>query len=303
MTSERAASLLLPKGVRDVPLSLLDKTVLATLGMVFFQGACARPEPHSLNRAALPEPVLPAFPSASLKSSAPAWMATLPVVKPSVEVGRSAWATLVQAGGELAEVGLVRVEVVGASAVTVVDKTGQRLEDVPGALVHPLGDTRNLREGMLVLFYTWTTPGWIGRVARTENGADQQIQYDLAGVTTETPVDHAEPLRRGIGPLAFVAFTKSGLSSMGQVVALDERDAWLLTGSGHVEKHSRVSLDSLAQPAGELTVGQPVRAYRWATGFEQGAVVRVVEPGLRYEVAVAKNPRKLSYFIGDLVPL
>lgn len=286
---------------RALSCAFIRVSVGAALGLLGSLSACARPEPPPSDNAVLPELVLPAFSTSTSAASVPAWMASLPIEPPTVAVGAKAWATLLQAGGELAEVAIVRVEAMGPQVLSVIDKVGQRIDGVPAALVHPVGDTRNLRAGTLALFYTWTTPGWIGRISDSVNGEDLRVTYDWAGTTKETAVDHAEPLRHGIAALAYVVFPKGRVSSMGQIVALDATRAWVLTGSGHVEIHARANLDSLDIKGREFTVGQAVRAHRWATGFEVGTIARVLEPGLRYEVAFGRSRLPTSYFIGELV--
>jgi hypothetical protein len=249
----------------------------------------------------MPEPPLPSFSVAPRSSSSPAWLASLPRVKPSVAVGSNAWATLLQPGGELASIAVVRVEALGEDSLTVVDKAQQRIEGVPAALVHPLGDPHNLRHGALALFYTWTTPGWLGRVSHAVAGDELRVTYDAAGVTRETPVDHAEPLRTGMRPLAFVAYRQSGGLAVGPVVAMDDQRVFLLAGSGHVDVAARAEVEALDLKAREWAVGQPVRAYRWATGLERGTIARVLEPGVRYEVAFGTSVPPASYFIASLV--
>ncbi|MBM4358864.1 MAG: hypothetical protein FJ096_12235 [Deltaproteobacteria bacterium] len=246
-------------------------------------------------------PIFPAISGEPRAAMPPRWVSSLPRVKPTVAVGSTAWATLLQPGGELASIALVRVDALGDDTVAVVDKTRQRRDGIPAALVHPVGETRNLREGSLALFYTWTTPAWLGRVSHSVAGDELRVAYDAAGVTRETPVDHAEPVRSGIRPLAEVAYRRAGVSSMGPVVALDDERVFVLAGSGHVEIVPRKEVVPLDLQAREFAIGQTVRAYRWATGFERGTVARVVEPGLRYEVAFGPQAPPASYFIAALV--
>lgn len=231
----------------------------------------------------------------------PAWYDGLLKVTPDVKPGAPAWATLPQAGGELAELAVVRVDAISDGFVSVIDKTGQRVDGVPGALVHATGDARGLRQGSAALFYTWTTPGWLGRVSRSVRGEELRVQYDWAGTTKETAVDHAEAPRRGIAPLAFVAYPKAGITAMGQILALDASRAWLLTASGHVEVQSRAALDHVDPLAKELAVGDAVRAYRWATGLVPGSVTRVLEPGVRYEVTFGPREPATGFFVTALV--
>ena len=282
--------------------------ILACAAASAWIGACvSEPPPLMVEPAgsgtasseALPTPVLP--PMASAASAPPAWLAELPKTPSSLTVGSSAWATTPQPGSELVMVAVYRVDAVGDGVVSLVDKMGQRVDSVPAALVHPIGETRHLPEGTLALFYTWTTPGWLGRVSRAQRGEELKVAFDWAGTTRQTSVDHAEPVRTGIQPLAYVAFPKSGGTSMGLIVALDATRAFVLTGSGHIEAHRRAVVGSIALEPRGFTVGRSVRAYRWATGFERGRITQVLEPGLRYEVELEGNRPRASYFLTTLL--
>lgn len=266
--------------------------------------ACAREEPasssslSSSSAASIPEPLLPPVKSAA--SAPPSWLAELPDAAITVELGATVWAAPPEVGSELVTVAVYRVDALGSGVVSLVDKMGRRIDSVPSALVHAVGSPKQLPEGSLTLFYTWTTPGWLGRVSRAERGEELKVQFDWAGTTRETAVDHAEPGRTGIQPLAYVGFPKAGGKSIGQVLALDATRAFVLTGSGHVEMHARATLDSISFEPRGFTVGRKVHAYRWATGYERGTVTAVIEPGLRFEIKLLGSSPNSEYFITNL---
>lgn len=265
--------------------------------------ACQRSEraPHEVDRA----PVVP--PSGALASAlpdaegiaSPSWWNELPGGRPAVTAGARAWATLPQAGGALSELSVVDVESVEESTVAVRDAALRRFDRVPAALVHPLGDRRAVRSGELVLFDGWTTPGSIGVAG--DDGAALRVRYDASGTTRDVPVEHAEPLRRGVEPLAVISFPRSQVRLLALVVAVDSERAWVLTESGHVDRHPRSDLRTVELGRGAFAVGTPVEAHRWGVGFERGTVARVLEPGLRYEVSLASSRATTSSFISALV--
>jgi hypothetical protein len=264
--------------------------------------SCSRPEPPPPRKGPPPpEPELPPVASAATRGNVPEWVRQLPAATVTAKPGSWVWATVPQPGNELATVAVYRLEAISGEVATLVDKSDQRADDVPTAVIHAVGDTRNLKENTLALFYTWTTPGWLGRVSHSVRGEELRVQYDWAGSTKETTVDHAEAVRKGIVPLAYVGYPKAGSTSMGLLVALDASRAWVLTGSGHVEVHQRAVLESLDLQPKSFAVNNAVRGYRWATGFEKGTIKNVLEPGLRYEVDLGPNRPTASYFITALV--
>lgn len=264
-------------------------------------GGCDEGRPHLEERLETPAPLLEVFSVAPPKARLPTWMTELPKTRATVVVGDMAWATLPQANGELAAVAVVRIAEVSEDTVSVVDKTSKRFDAVPAGLVHALGDKRGLKANSLALFYTWTTPGWLGRVRESERGEELRVEYDWLGTTRETPVDHAEAVRIGIRPLAFVAYPRPGGKSVGRIVAQDDERAWLLAESGHVDVVPRNELEALDLRARDFEVGRRVRAYRWGTGLEPGVISKVIEPGLRYEVSFGAMAPEASYFVATLV--
>jgi len=200
----------------------------------------------------------------------------------------------------MATVGVYELRGVHDDVATLVDTMGHRVSRVPGALVHATGALRRLRVGDAALFYTWTTPGWLGRVSRLSNNQPVQLKYDLAGRTKAVDVDHAEPLRRGVQPLAFVGFPKAGTVSMGLVLALTAERAWIRTASGHVEVYPRSAITRL-DLAVNLRAGSRVRAFAWATGLQSARVVQEVERGLRYRVEIGRSKVIKDVFFARLV--
>jgi hypothetical protein len=141
----------------------------------------------------------------------------------------------------------------------------------------------------------------LARVAKLSAGSEIEVLYDWAGTTKKQAIEHAQPPVAEIAPMAYVGFPKSGTTSLGLVLALSEDKGWVRNGSGHVEVVSRPNLMVLPLPADELRVGAAVRAFRWATGFVDGTVSEVVEPGLRYRVRFAGDKPLEDFFFTALI--
>jgi hypothetical protein len=242
----------------------------------------------------------PSVDGARVEESA-AWQQKLPSEAPKVKVGAQAWALLPQAGGSLFELAIVRVDALGPGTVAVIDRMQQRIDGVPAALVHPTGETRNLRQGTLALFYTPTTPGFVGWVSHSQRGDELRVKYDWAGKTRETEVEHAEALRRGVAPLAWVRYPKGATTSLGLVVAADGERAFILEGSGEVTIVASTKVSPAELRARGLAIGERVDAYRWAFGVRSATVTREVESGLRYEVAFSSGQPSTTSFVAALV--
>jgi hypothetical protein len=216
-----------------------------------------------------------------------------------VGVGKRAWAVTPVRGTELAQVAVYTIGHVDGHRATVLDAHGQRVRDVPGALVHPLGDPDKLNAGDPALAFSTVTSVVVGRVSKNRAGT-VQVQYDWAGATRAMAADHAEPLPRAIAPMAFVGYPKFGRVSRGLVLALDTTQAWIQTTSGHVEVHPRAKLEPLTLPGAGLAVGDTVEAYGWTTGYERGTVARVLEPDLRFAIELPASRIEHPYFFSDL---
>lgn len=250
-----------------------------------------------------PEPILPS-PAPSAASTVPGWVERLPPLTPesvSVAKGDRVWAATSVGSSEMVDVAIYTVEGIHDGLVSITSRTAVRIDGVHPALVHAVGGVPNLMTGGTVLFYTPSTPAFIGSVAEVVGGQSIKIRYDHAGTTKTTEADHVEQPVTGVKPLAYVGFPKAGATSRGLVVALTDAHVWLRTASGHVEVHDRERVEALPLPPTEVAVGRAVRAYRWATGYEPGVVTEVVEAGLRYKVR--RDPRREStYFFSSLLP-
>ena len=280
-------------------------TLLATIGLLASTsgatlGGCSRK--HEPQPTAPPPSVEPVIPKASASASAayePSWLKALPEVPVKAKEGELVWASAPVPSSDMALVAVYTVEGIRANRANLIDKLGQKVRGIPGALIHPLGTPGHMTPGEIALCYTWATGVALGRVAPARDH-EVQIEVDWAGATRTTSVDHAEPMLKSIAPLAFVTFPKFGHSSKGIVVALSKDKAWVQTSSGHVEIHDRSAIAVLEVPTGELEEGAKVEAYGWTTGFEPGTIARVIEPGLRYVVKLPASKVEQKYFFSDL---
>lgn len=264
-------------------------------------GCRREPEPQQ-TRPPLPEPVVPtAAAGGAPAAAAPPWGTELPDQAVPAKQGDQVWATISDGETGLVRVGVFTVEAVDGSCATLITKMGKKSRDVPGALIHPLGDPKRLGVGEVALCYSWTTPGMLARVVKIR-GRHILVQHDWAGETKQTVVEHAEPLVTDLAPLAFVGYPKFGGMSKGMVIALSDDRAWLRTGSGHVEVHPRTELSALHIRSKPYRVGDAVRAYSWTGGFERGTITEVAEPRLRYAVQLEGDRAPHTYFFADLVP-
>ena len=267
--------------------------------------ACSREPGGDLEGfdASIPEPVLPTPTMATATARGTAWIDELPEAEPVATKGDRVWAAVsALPEAEMAEVGVFQVEAVHDGRYSLIDRLGQRFDGVHAAVVHRVGEAKGLREGDVVLIYTKTTPGVIGRIADLVPGAEIRVRYDFGGTTREAVVDHAEPVRAGTGPLSFVSFPKSGGRSRGLVLAESADRVWVRTASGHVEIHPAKTIEALPIAREPLRPGARVRAFRWATGYRPATVVEATEPGLRYRLRLDGQSTPSDYFFATLVP-
>lgn len=264
--------------------------------------ACRSAEPPAATVSVPPPPLPPPTFSALSVGARAEWWRGFPEQTPRVAVAERAWAVLPQPGSALAEVAIVRVDAVGATTVAVIDRMQQRVDALPASAVHPIGKTQSLKEGTLALVYTPTTPGYVAVVSHAREGQELRVKYDWAGTTRETDVEHAEALRREVEPLAWVVYPKAMGNGLGQVVAADRDRVWILDGSGTVTPVARASVVAAGLSGRALSVGERIGAHRFSFGVEAGTVARILEPGLRYEVAFSGNRPTASLFVTSLVP-
>jgi hypothetical protein len=281
-------------------------TLLTAIGLfasasgAVLSGCSRKREPNPTVAPPTVDPVIPKASASAPAAYAPSWLKALPDVPIKVKEGSLVWASAPVPSSDMTLVGVYTVEGIRDNRANLIDKLGQKVRGIPGALIHPLGTPGHLKPGEIVLCYTWSTGVALGRVAPARD-REVQIEVDWAGATRTTSVDHAEPMLRSIAPLAFVTFPKFGHSSKGIVLALSKDKAWVQTSSGHVEIHERSTISVLEVPAEELAEGAKVEAYGWTTGFEAGTIARVIEPGLRYVVKLPASKVEQKYFFSDLV--
>jgi hypothetical protein len=232
----------------------------------------------------------------------PRWAAELPAVEVSYSVGQDVWATPPQPDTEIALVEIFSVEGVYGGHASLIDRRGQRVDGVPLALVHPSNSLRKVEQGELVLCYARKLPTALARVAEVSAGSEIEVNYDWSGKTKTAAIEHAEKPVTGIRPMAFVGFIKGGSRSRGLLVALSDDKAWVQTGSGKIEVRPRDELTELPLPELDRKVGDGVAAFSWATGYRPGVIRTVLEPGLRYRVALDDGSGETAYFFSSLIP-
>jgi hypothetical protein len=216
-------------------------------------------------------------------------------------VGQPAWAALPLDESGQARLSLVRVTGASGTTVAVVDGMKHRHVGVPRALVHPVGSAEGLKPGDVALCARWTTPSTVCRIEQLEGGKVVRAAYDWAGVTKHSAVDHAEKLAESLRPLAFASYPLEGRRSRGQVVAIDRQRVWLLGESGHITKHPRHQVRR-SRPAPALKDGSLIYAFRWGRGYQRGRVVEVLEPGLRFRIALEGDRPSDDFFVSHLAP-
>ncbi|MEM9692674.1 MAG: hypothetical protein AAGA56_09025 [Myxococcota bacterium] len=278
----------------------MTKIGIAALACGGCDPAEPRPAPPVIDPASAPALPTVEVPAALLSSEPPPWLAAPPPSQQAYAKGDRVWAT-VQAAGDLAQVGLYEVASTRGAKVDLTGTSGQRVLGVPVAYVHRLGEMRKWKQGEPVLFYAAPTGAALGRIAEVVAGSDFRARYDWAGQTREISLDHAERPRTGLVPLAVVDFPYRKRRSRGMIVAATKTQLWIRSGAGSVEVVERERCRPLALGK-KLRLGQPVRAYQWASGIETGTLRRVLEPELRYEVSFGPNRAPRSYFFHSVFP-
>jgi hypothetical protein len=282
----------------------LDRAHSRALACALVMGcapACSSDGSQPTPAASITEPDVPAPSVSPVAAGEPAWAAKLPDVLPPVVAAQRVWAAPPLRGSEMVDIGVYTVEGVHDRRVSLTDRLGQRIDGVPGALVHAARIGPKLAEGDIVLCYAWTLSAVLARVAKLSSGQEIEVQYDWAGTTKSSTIEHCQPPLGGLEPLAFVGFPKGGAVSRGQLIALSREQGWVRTASGHVELHPVRALQPLALPRTDRAVGEKVRAYSWATGFQPGVVSKVLESGLRYRVKLDGDKPERDYFFTMLV--
>jgi hypothetical protein len=241
-----------------------------------------------------------------VEAGTPSWIERLPAAENTAEKaprfarGDKVWASTPIGTSEMADVAIFTVDGVYDGLYSLTSHTAQRIDGVHPALVHAAPPLPPLRSDSVVLFYTPSTPAFLGKVDEVVGGASIKVRYDQGGTTKTTEASHVQTPVTGLLPLAYVGFPKAGAMSRGLVIAAVDDQVWIRTGSGHVEVHDMGRVESLRLPPERIGVGTAVEAFDWASGYQHGVVTRVVEDGLRFAVRRDSNS-VATYFFSSLV--
>ncbi len=246
-----------------------------------------------------PPPTPPPVVKKDEPPKAPAkWATALPAKPVTAKVGDMVWATIPQLGSEMARFGLYKVDAVLGNTATLKDGIGTLYKDVPGAVLHAAGDGSKLKAGDAAFGYAWAASKVVGLVTKVEAGK-ATLKYNWASKPSEKMMDHAEPLRAGVAPVAWVVYESSFGPYKGLLVALEGDKGWIHTDSGHVEMHDKAKLKGVElKPAHKE--GATVQAYGWGQGFKAGTIVKAVESNLLYSVKLAGQDQPKEFFFNDL---
>ena len=253
-------------------------------------------------------PSMSAVPSATATARVPAstpdapasldWLKSLTPAPPPARVGDDVWAAVPTAAG--VRVGIYRVLAIAGTTASLQDVVRVRWDNVPGALIAPVGDRTRLYTGSVVTYADWRGFVGIARVVRVVPTVRVTFR-DAYEVVREETANVAEPMTGAIQRLEWVEFPKSGDASAlhkGLVFAVNG-DTLFVRGEdnqGWVVDRSRVK-PLIVAPA-NLKVGDAVDAYSQLFGYRPGTVDKVFLPGLSYSVNVGGEPA--PYFFSDL---
>lgn len=238
--------------------------------------------------------------SISLGASAATWTQGLPTVAVTAKPLDKVWATVPEAGGEMAKVGIFEVDSVQGNTATLKDKIGTSYPGVPGALIHPVGNTSKLKINDIALGDSWGASKVIGRVKAIEAGK-VTLRYKFGSNISEKQVDFAQPLVNGINPMAWVVYRNSMNSPYkGLVIAKGGGKVWISTDSGHVEVVPEAKVRSLDMAPNGFKEGQTVHAYQWGFGYKPGTVKKIVEPYHQYEIKLADKPTTEVFIFSEV---
>ena len=233
----------------------------------------------------------------ALTGHAANWMDGLPSVAITDKPLTKVWATVPAGGGDMANVGIFEIDSVKGNTATLKDKIGTVYPDVPGALIHPLGNTAKLKVNDLSLGNSWGASKVIGRVKSIEAG-QVTLRYKSGSTIADKLMDFAQPLVSGVKPMAWVVYrNKMNSPYKGLVIAKGNGKVWISTDSGHVETSSEDKVVPLDMAPKGFTVGQTVYAYQWGFGYKPGTVTKIVEPYHQYEIKmVGKDKPEIFIF-------
>lgn len=236
----------------------------------------------------------------SIAASAAGWMDGLPAVAVTAKPLDTVWATVPSGGGDMAQVGLFTVDSVQGNTATLKDKIGTSYPNVPGALIHAIGNPAKLKTNDIAFGTAWGSPKVIGRVKSSEAGK-VTLRFKQGNSLAEKQMDHAQPLVTGVSPMAWVVYRNSMNSPYkGLVIAKGNGKVWISTDSGHVETVPEAKVRYLDMAPSGFKEGQTVQAYQWGYGYKPGTVKKIVEPYHQYEVKLADKPTAEVFIFSEV---
>ncbi|MBF0104409.1 MAG: hypothetical protein HQM16_03675 [Deltaproteobacteria bacterium] len=228
------------------------------------------------------------------------WTAGLPQVPVNAKPLDKVWATIANDSSEMAEVGIYEVDSVQGNTATLIDGIGTKIPNVPGAVIHPLGDSSKLKPNDLCIGSSWGASKVIGRVKSIEAG-QATLRYKWASTLTDKLMDHAEPLVKGVNPMAWVIYRNSMNSPYkGLVIAKGDGKVWISTDSGHIEVSPEAKVLPLDMAQNGFEVGQTVYVYQWGFGYKPGTVKKIVEPYHQYEIKLVGKDTTEVYIFSEV---
>jgi hypothetical protein len=257
--------------------------LVAGVGLSMCLSGCPKKPDATKPEEKKPEVKKPAEKKAEAPKQLPPWAKALPARDVTAKAGEMVWATPPEAGSEMAKVGVFKVEAVSGKTATLSDKIGTKYPDVPGAVIHPLGDKSKLKQGDVAHGYGWGASKVIGRVTKLEGGKIT-LKYWWGNSLTEGDVDHAEPLRPEVAPMAWVAYSESASPYKGLCIAIEGEKVWISTDSGHVITIEKSKVKPIEIGTKKFKVGDKAQAYSWGLGYRLATVEKVVEPDLVYSL-------------------
>lgn len=233
----------------------------------------------------------------ALNVYAASWQDGLPTVPVTAKPLTKVWATVPEGGGDMAKVGVFEIDSVQGNTATLKDKIGTSFPNVPGALIHPLGNTSLLKVNDIALGDSWGASKVIGRVKSIEAG-QVTLRYKFGSAITDKLMDFAQPLVSGVKPMAWVIYRSDTNSPYkGLVIAKGNGKVWISTDSGHVVVSPDTKVLPLDMAPKGFTVGQTVYVYQWGFGYKPGTVTKIVEPYHQYEIKlVGKDKPEIFIF-------
>lgn len=240
------------------------------------------------------------FMSTVPNAQAATWTEGLPDVPVTAKPLDKVWATVPEADGEMARVGIFEVDSVQGNTATLKDKIGTSYPTVPGSLIHPIGDPSKLKINDIALGDSWGASKVIGRVKSIEAG-QVTLRYKWSSSISEKLMDHAQPLISGVNPMAWVIY-RDGMNSpyKGLVIAKGNGKVWISTDSGHVEVSAETKVLPLDMAPNGFKVGQTVYVYQWGFGYKPGTITKIVEAYHQYEIKLVGKDKPEVFIFSEV---